>query len=66
MIVTIDDAVKAGLCAKGFVRWAKARGMTPRAIRDILANGMQLSALEMIDDPYAKRVCDWVKENKRG
>lgn len=62
MIVTIDDAIKAGLCASGFVKWAKARGIPRDRIRDMLANGVQLSELERIDDPYAQRMVEYVKQ----
>lgn len=67
-IVTIDDAINAGLCATGFVRWAKSRGIPRAEIRKILADGIPLEKLERINDPFACRVCEYVKarEANRG
>lgn len=56
MRITIQHVRKAGLCARGYVQWARSKGFTRDQIRDHLKNGMPIEEAEALNDPFANRV----------
>lgn len=53
MIITIDDIVKAGICATGARRWFRLRGLN---FRDFMDNGIDAEVLLATGDAYAQQV----------
>lgn len=55
MIITIDDIIKAGICASGARRWFNAHGLD---FRDFMRNGIDAELLLATGDAYARQVVD--------
>lgn len=60
--VYFHDARTAGLCARGFRNWAKARNWSNDKVRDFLQNGMPIEEAEAIDDAFAQRAVSAARE----
>lgn len=63
MLVTADDAIKAGHCATGVYRWFKEHGFDPRkAMRE----GVRLGDALAINDAFGNQVIQRTLARRRG
>ncbi len=63
LIITADDAIKAGHCATGVYRWFKQHGFDARkAMRE----GVKLSDALAINDAFGNQVIERTLARRRG